>query len=154
MSTLKGLNVMVGKWQQDQRQVVFECMRSLLDELKRQKTAQYKALEKYFPFVATNCSKEEELEQFVTNSLLTEKMRVEVDLDEVIVEFIRAMGREPNVGMLVIEMFRQQQAMSGDDGNPCTTVPDALFMMNSMLKISPRLVNDEGTVCCPIIFYK
>jgi len=131
---------MTGKWLPADRNVVVNWAKSKLAELKLARAQQYAALKRYFP---DTDNEEEMVQEFVRNVNKIEEIAKVVQLLKPVKELVYAMMTEPEVGMVMVEMFRQ-------DGTPMNVV-DFIFLLNGILRQPPKCIEDAGeSIPCPI----
>ena len=101
-------------------------------KLRKNKEKQYKKLKEYFP----DGSEEEVIQEFQRNIGRIKEIQKICGIHDCILQLLIAMGTEPNVGMLIVEMFRQQNIEG-------VSVIDMLFLLNEIVRFAPRYIDEE-----------
>ena len=100
--SVKVKKLMVGKWIPAQRDLLLKWVKKEMAHLSENREKQYKKLKEYFP----DGSEEEVIQEFQRNIVCIKEIQIIVGLNDCILPLLIAMGTEPNVGMLIVEMFR------------------------------------------------
>ena len=130
--TAKVKNLMVGKWIPAQRDLLLKWVKKEMVKLRKNKEKQYKKLREYFP----EGSEEEVIQEFQRNIGRIKEIQIIVGLNYCILPLLIAMGTEPNVGMLIVEMFRQQNIEG-------VSVIDMLFLLNEVVRFAPLYIDED-----------
>jgi len=115
----KKQNLMVGKWIPTDRALLLQWVRKTFEKVKKERAEDYAKLKEYFPDAGTS---EEVLREFVRNAARIKEIEIVLKLHKSIFALIRAMGSEPDIGMLLIQMFQQQEEPVGLFNNVCTKI--------------------------------
>ena len=125
-------NLMVGKWMPAQRDLLLKWVKKEMVKLRRNKEKQYKKLKEYFP----DGSEEEVIQEFQRNIGRMKDIQRAVQLNDCILTLLTAMGAEPGVGMLIVEMFRQQNIEG-------VSVIDMIYLLNEVVRSAPRYIDED-----------
>jgi len=121
------------------------------EKAKKNRPEEYAAFKRYFPDAE---DEEQVLSEFITNASRIDEIKDEVILHQSIAELMKAMGTEPDVGMLIIEMFRQQSGPFADVARleGLKTV-DAIFFLNTLITYPPRFIDDDLGINFNYVFH-
>lgn len=125
-------NLMVGKWIPAHRDLLLKWVIKEMAKLRKNKEKEYKKLKEYFP----DGSEEEVIQEFQRNIGCINEIQIHCGINACIIPLLIAMGREPNVGMLIVEMFRQQNIEG-------LSVTDMLFLLNAVVRFAPRYIDPD-----------
>lgn len=125
-------NLMVGKWIPAHRDLLLKWVIKEMAKLRKNKEMEYKKLKEYFP----DGSEEEVIQEFQRNIGFIKEIQIICGINECMLPLLLAMGREPNVGMLIVEMFRQQNIEG-------VSVTDMLFLLNEVVRFAPLYVDPD-----------
>ena len=125
-------NLMVGKWIPAHRDLLLKWVIKEMVKLRKNKEMEYKKLKEYFP----DGSEEEVIQEFQRNIGCIKEIQKICGINECMLQLLIAMGSEPNVGMLIVEMFRQQNVEG-------VSVTDMLFLLNEVVRFAPRYVDPD-----------
>jgi len=133
----------VGKWLPSDRKKVLKWSRNRLEEFKAKHPVRYAKFQEYFPEAETI---DEEVKEFVRNAKRIDEITPILDLHESVKKLVIAMGTEADIGMLIVEMIRQQN-------NPdALGVRDTIVLLNDLIRTTPRFVaeDEDVQIPCPI----
>ena len=125
-------NLMVGKWVPAHRDLLLKWVIKEMVKLRNNKEKEYKKLKEYFP----DGSEEEVIQEFQRNIGFIKEIQKICGINDCMLPLLIAMGREPNVGMLIVEMFRQQNIEG-------VSVTDMLFLLNEVVRFAPLYVDPD-----------
>ena len=138
-------NLMVGKWMPTDRLQLMKWAKKEFDKVKASRPEQFAAYKEYFPDADTE---DEVLSEFIKNASRMNEIKKKVVLHDSIANLMIAMGKTPEIGMLIIEMFRQQSGMFVElarlDG--LKTV-DAIFFLNTLITYPPIFIDEDLGMC-------
>ena len=123
---------MVGKWVPAHRDLLLKWVIKEMVKLRNNKEKEYKKLKEYFP----DGSEEEVIQEFQRNIGFIKEIQKICGINDCMLPLLIAMGREPNVGMLIVEMFRQQNIEG-------VSVTDMLFLLNEVVRFAPLYVDPD-----------
>lgn len=125
-------NLMVGKWIPAHRDLLLKWVVKEMAKLRNNKEMEYKKLKEYFP----DGSEEEVIQEFQRNIGCIKEIQKICGINECMLPLLIAMGSEPNVGMLIVEMFRQQNIQG-------VSVTDMIFLLNEVVRFAPLYVDPD-----------
>ena len=83
---------------------------------------------------------------FLRNAKRIDEIVPVVSLNGSIKDLVKTMGSEPDVGMLIVEMFRQQN-------NPdALSASDMILLLNMTIRKTPTLIDDETGMNSFLVF--
>ena len=124
---------MVGRWIPTDRELLLKWVRNTFEKVKQERAKDYQKLKEFFPDAETE---EEILREFVKNASRIKEIGKVIPLHSSILALIKAMGQEPDVGMVIVQMFIQQ------DGKGLNT-RDSIFFMDYLITFSPRFISED-----------
>ena len=120
-------NPLVGPWNSEDMRLIREWALKQLDNLKS--SDHFKRWCEVFPDFTS-------LDKKLAD--LIEEIGPWTGLHKSIIDLVKAMGTEPDVGMLIVQMNLQTPLSNGK----CMDVPSFIFLLNSMLRMAPRFIED------------
>lgn len=131
------VNLMVGKWIPSDRDALLKWARREFQKAIESKEycEQYKEYRKYFP---ESGSVEEELSLFIKNATKKEELKKKINLHDSIINLIFHMGKESDIGMLIVQMFHLPEVPLA------LSVTESIFFLNYLLKYAPRFIDDAS----------
>ena len=136
-------NPLVGRWIPSDIELIREWAVREFEKLTD--TKEYRKWREYFPIAHTE---EKAVEEFIKNAPLMDKIAPECGIFDSVKNLIKAMGTESDVGMLIVQMNMQTPLPKGK----FMDVPAFLFLLNSLLRCSPRFVEDGSRKKLSIFF--
>ena len=124
-------NPLVGRWIPSDQELLRKWAESLYEKLS--KTENYIKWRKYFPRAHTH---DQVMFEFMKNIPKLDKICGDCGIFDSVKALLKAMGTEPDVGMLIVQMTQQTGKQILMD------TPDFLFVLNALMRVSPRFVED------------
>lgn len=123
-------NPLVGRWIPSDQELIRKWAMSLYEKLS--KSENYIKWRKYFPRGHTG---DQIVADFMKGATNIDKIASECGIYDSVKALIKAMGTEPDVGMLIVQMNDQT-------GKDWMDVPTFIFVLNALMRVSPRFVED------------
>ena len=126
-------NPLVGRWIPEDIELIRDWALKQLEKLKT--TENFKKWREVFPECRTM---DQTLAEFMRNAHRMDEIGPKVGLHQSVTNLVKAMGTEPDVGMLIVQMNMQTPLPKGK----YMDVPAFIFLLNSMLRVAPRYIED------------
>ena len=129
-------NPLVGRWIPGDQNLIREWAMNQFEKLS--KTENYKKWRSYFPRAHTA---NQVVIEFMKNAGNIDNIARECGIYDSVKALIKAMGNEPDVGMLIVQMVDQT---GKGTSIPWMDTPAFLFVLNALMRFSPRFVEDDS----------
>ena len=129
-------NPLVGRWIPEDVQIIRDWALKQLEKLKT--TENFKKWREVFPECNTM---DQTLAEFMRNAHRMDEIGPKIGLHKSVSDLVKAMGTEPDVGMLIVQMNMQTPF---ENKGKYMDVPAFIFLLNSFLTLAPRFIEAES----------